>query len=180
MGELRGSGRVFRGNSNSLSGFNLKHVSLNSLCADSEHTIYLEIYSGFKCFFSVMAIPNASFIFCLGRVTEMLFLSCTHSNSHVSYDMTCMLSCRFLVTTTPRNSIKPSISDCVILHLCFKLQIRSRVLFDSFGCRLIISQRMSWPLYTAEILIACVLTTNRTSKRSQGHCARKDLIICSS
>lgn len=52
MGVLRGAGRVFRGNSNSLSGFNLKHVSLSSLHADSEHAIYLEIYSVLNAFFS--------------------------------------------------------------------------------------------------------------------------------
>ncbi len=99
VGKLRGAGRVLRGNSNSLSGFNLKLVSMNRLCADSEHAIYLKMYSGFKSFF----------FFFLGRVTF-----CPAHTQTVTSAMTCLLSCRFLVTTTPRNSLKPSISDCVI------------------------------------------------------------------
>ncbi len=112
VGKLRGAGRVLRGNSNSLSGFNLKLVSMNRLCADSEHAIYLKIYSGFLFFFVSNCYSKCFLLFiffCLGRVTF-----CPAHTQTVTSAMTCLLSCGFLVTTTPRNSLKPSISDCVI------------------------------------------------------------------
>ncbi len=90
MGKLRGAGRVLRGNSNSLSGFNLKLVSMNRLCADSEHAIYLKIYSGFKSvfiFFCKQWLFQMLLTFSFFLSWASYFLSCTHSNSYVSYDM---------------------------------------------------------------------------------------------
>ncbi len=60
------------------------------------------------------------------------FLSCTHSNSYVSYDMLAVMQ----VSGDNHTQKLIKTLNLWLCHfpLCFTLQLRSRVLLDSFGC----------------------------------------------